>query len=541
MTDSTEHPIVTTAAGAVRGLWRDGSAAFLGIPFAEPPVGALRFAAPVPHRPWEGIRDAVEHGATPQRVALSEVTIIPEPSIPGDSTLNLDVFTPVPGDADAALPVLVWIHGGGYVAGSPASPWYDGASFNRDGVVTVNVSYRLGFDGFGWLEDAPLNRGVLDWILALEWVQANIAAFGGDPSRVTIAGQSAGGGAVLTLLSTPRADALFHGAYSVSGVPTSTSVEQAEQLARRIASLAGVVPSREGFATVSEERVLELQRLVSSVGDGPAGDGGAQADAGISQADASSTQGDGSAQPADPIAGLAAMLGDGLVLGPVVDGELIPFETLDAVREGVGSRHPLVLGTTDQEFNMVLAGAREQLASVPAGALLGQLGVEADVAAAYVEAHPLLDTAGTVGQYLTDRMFRAPALGVAEARIAAAARAAATAGTAASDTAAPVWLYRFSWASPVLGDAAHCLDVPFFFDCLDAPRVDAIAGSTPPQALADEVHGGALAFLRTGAPDWPSCDPDALPVRRFDVPSELVADGYADVRPLLPREVAVSH
>ncbi len=100
--------------------------------------------------------------------------------------------------------MLVYIHGGGFVAGSPASPWYDGAAFNRDGVVTVSVSYRLGFEGFGWIDGAPHNRGVLDWILALEWVRDNIAGFGGDPSRVTIAGQSAGGGAVLTLLGMPR-------------------------------------------------------------------------------------------------------------------------------------------------------------------------------------------------------------------------------------------------------------------------------------------------------------------------------------------------
>ena len=138
------------------------------------------------------------------------MTLIPEPSVPGESTLNVNVFTPAPA-TDAALPVLVYIHGGGYFAGSPASPWYDGAAFNRDGVVTVSISYRLGFDGFGWIADAPMNRGVLDWLLALEWVRDNIAAFGGDPARVTIAGQSAGGGAVLTLLGMPSGAAAHRG------------------------------------------------------------------------------------------------------------------------------------------------------------------------------------------------------------------------------------------------------------------------------------------------------------------------------------------
>src|SRR6478752_6691633 len=117
MSTPTTPPEVDTTAGRVRGTWRDGSAAFLGIPFAEPPVGDLRFAAPVPHRSWPGVRDAVEYGATPQRAALSEVTLTPEPSIPGDSTLNVNVFTPAPAGAGAALPVLVYIHGGGFVAG----------------------------------------------------------------------------------------------------------------------------------------------------------------------------------------------------------------------------------------------------------------------------------------------------------------------------------------------------------------------------------------------------------------------------------------
>ena len=111
------------------------------------------------------------------------------------------MYTPSPTEAAPGdgLPVLVYFHGGGSFAGSPASPWYDGRNFNRDGVVTVTLSYRLGFDGFGWMESAPANRGVRDWLLGLEWVQHHIAAFGGDPRRVTIVGQSAGGGAVLTL------------------------------------------------------------------------------------------------------------------------------------------------------------------------------------------------------------------------------------------------------------------------------------------------------------------------------------------------------
>jgi para-nitrobenzyl esterase len=261
-TSTGEHVVVEIKSGAVRGFWRTDSAAFLGIPYAEPPYRDLRFLAPVPARSWSGVWDALRYGPTPQRKALAEVTTIPEPSIPGDDILNLNVFTPRPRAAnrpEELLPVLVYIHGGGYVAGSPASPWYDGVAFNRDGVVTVSVSYRLGFDGFGWLPDAPPNRGILDWVLALEWVRDNIGQFGGDPARVTIAGQSAGGGAVMTLLTTPRARGLFTAAASISGVLTDIPLERAKQTTMRLAKRLDVTPDRSGFVGVPENDLLAAQ------------------------------------------------------------------------------------------------------------------------------------------------------------------------------------------------------------------------------------------------------------------------------------------
>lgn len=490
MTDSTlDRPEVTTTGGRVRGRWRDGSAAFLGIPFAEPPVGDLRFAAPVPHRPWDGMLDAGEHGATPQRKALAEITLIPEPSYPGESTLNVDVFTPNPGDADAKLPVLVYIHGGGYVAGSPASPWYDGAAFNRDGVVTVSVSYRLGFDGFGWIEDAPANRGVLDWILALEWVRDNIASFGGDPASVTIAGQSAGGGAVLTLLTVPRAASLFQRVYSISGTTASVALADAERYGRALAAAAGVEPTRAGLSTLTEERVLALQGEDDAVTSPEA--------------------------PADPMAPLRALAsGSALRWAPVVDGDLVPAPIAAAIADGIGADKALVLGATDNEFNMAVADLRDALAGTDPAGLLASVGVPEEAASAYVAGHPGLDTAGTLGQFVTDAMFRAPAREIAEARAAA---------------GAPAWIYRFAWTSPTFGAAVHCLDVPFFFDCLDSERVGYIAGEQPPASLADDVHGAAVRFIAAGDPGWPAYLLPERDVQVFDVPTTVVGDGLADV------------
>ncbi|GAB3392358.1 carboxylesterase family protein [Humibacter soli] len=487
-----EDVIVETTSGSVRGRWRGApespgaSAAFLGIPFAEPPVGELRFAAPVPHRPWQGVRDALDYGATAQR-GDPGVTLIPEPSIPGDSTLNVNVFTPAPATS-ASLPVLVYIHGGGFFAGSPASPWYDGAAFNRDDVVTVSISYRLGFDGFGWIENAPLNRGVLDWLLALAWVRDNVRAFGGDPDHVTIAGQSAGGGAVLTLLGMPAAQPYFRAVYSMSGIAAQTSLTDAEAFGRRLAATAGVEPTKEGFSSLSEERVLELQKELTA----PPSKGG--------------------------IGAMRSSIDDGLVLTPVIDGDLVAQTALAAFSQGVGADKALVLGATDDEFSMVMDAAKDKLRWIPSRYLLGKLGLRGEARSTYLAANREVvkrGTAGVLGRYLSDRTFRTYALRVAEAR-----------------GAAPTWLYRFAWRSPNYGMAVHCNDVPFFFDCLKAPRVDAIAGDRPPQALADDIHSAAVAFVRDGDPGWPRHS-ERGEIRVFDTPSTDITDGYAEVRPLL--------
>lgn len=507
MTDTdTDLVEVDTAAGRVRGRWRPTaggrgnprSAAFLGIPFAEAPIGPLRFQAPVPKRPWDGVLDALEFAATAQR-GDPGVTLIPEPSVEGESTLNVNVFTPAlrqaqgpsgaaqgpRGAEGAGLPVLVWIHGGGYFAGSPASPWYDGRNFNRDGVVTVSISYRLGFDGFGWIEDAPSNRGVRDWLLALEWVQQNIAAFGGDPARVTIAGQSAGGGAVLTLLGMEQAQHLFHSVYAISGALADVTPTRAEAFGRGLAATAGVEPTVAGFSSVDEERLLELQKQATKLGP----------------------------------ASIGSVVAEGLPLGPTIDDDLLLRSTRASLAAGVGADKPLVLGATDDEFTMAFSGAEKSLRWVPRGPLLKKLGLPKSARREYLAANAdiaALSTARIAGRLLTDLMFRSAMLRVVADR---------------GD--APTWVYRFSWPSGRFGFAEHCLDVPFFFDCLDGPAMEPLAGPNPPQELADEVHGAAVAFISTGDPGWPRHHGDAGIVRVYDTPTRDVADAYASVRPLL--------
>lgn len=251
-------PIVHAPCGSVLGISRSESLAFLGIPFAEAPLGLLRFQAPVRRAPWAEVRDATEYGATPQRRTMFADSTIPEPIIAGDDTLNLNVFTPTI-DADSKLPVHVYIHGGGYSYGSHVGSWFDGKAYNRDGIVMVTISYRLGFDGFGWIEDAPSNRGLLDMVCALEWVRDNIGSFGGDPSSVSISGQSAGGGAVLSLLSMPSAVGLFQRVIAHSPVIGIATAEQHEAFGREFASLAKVEPTVAGWISLNEEQVLDAQ------------------------------------------------------------------------------------------------------------------------------------------------------------------------------------------------------------------------------------------------------------------------------------------
>lgn len=488
-TPTGEHVVVETPAGAVRGLWRNGSAAFLGVPFAEPPYGELRFQAPVPRAPWAGVRDALTHAPTPQRKALAEITTIPEPSIPGDDILTLNVFTPRPSADGEPMPVLVYIHGGGYVAGSPASPWYDGAAFNRDGVVTVTVSYRLGFDGFGWLPDAPANRGILDWLLALQWVRDTIGRFGGDPRRVTIAGQSAGGGAVMTLLTLPRARGLFSAAASISGVPTDVPLAVAQRTTEQLAERLGVKPDRTGLAGVAEHELIAAQ-------------GG-----GMERSDTEPS--------ADDLIAVMRATAGRLRLGPVIDGELHPWTVEEGLRAGAGREIPLLVGSTRQEFGGLAHANRRLFADREVLELLDRMGLEPAIAARFAEAMPGHDPADVLGQYVTDRVFRRRIVEWLDLR---------------SDTAG-TWAYDFAWRSAVSGVAEHCLDVPFVFDLLEDPDVTRVAGPQTPQSLADAVHGAYVRFIRDGDPGWPPYG-SGKSVMVFDAEPAVVAEGYASARAL---------
>lgn len=466
-------PVVTTTKGAVQGRWQSAcSAAYLSIPFAKPPVGERRFAAPEPMDAWEGVLRATEYGATPQRRPFSVTTTIPEPSIPGDSTLNVNVFTPAPGDRAAKLPVFVWIHGGGFFAGSPASPWYNGRAFNADGIVTVTVSYRLGFQGFGWVEGAPLNRGMLDQVAALEWVRDNIAEFGGDPAKVTIGGQSAGGGSVLALLASPMAQGLFRGVISESGCFNGVTVEQAEKVGRALAEQVGIEPTLEAWSKVDENVILDHERDVNAIDEVPAG---------FSCVD------DLVAAIKQGYVGLS-----NLAFAPTVDGAFLTAAPPVAWAAGTGKDVSLLIGTQRDDFTGPMPGACTFEQNVEQ---LRAAGLSDEAVAQYVDEMHRVGEENATGHLATLCMFR---LGLAEAAL---VRVASGAGER-------TWLYDFAQWCPVSHGTHHCEEIPYAFNLLDAPNAQNVLGAGASQPLANAVHGTWCEFISTGKLVDPSAAQD---------------------------------
>jgi para-nitrobenzyl esterase len=284
------EPVVRTDAGQVRGRTEGGIAVFRGIPFAQPPVGDLRFAAPRPARLWDGVREAAMFGPPPPQ---SGFMLAPtEPVAPGadpDDWLTVNVFSP--GLGAAGLPVMVWIYGGAYRFGASCHTGYDGAPLARRGVVVVTFNHRVGVEGYAYLPGVPANRALLDQVAALRWVRENIAAFGGDPERVTVFGESAGAGAIASLLVMPAAAGLFRRAIAQSVPGTFFAPDLAADVTAAIAAVAGLPPTAEAFAAAEPARLVAASDAV---------------------------------RPADYRDRWGPVGGTGVPFSPVVDGEVLP-------------------------------------------------------------------------------------------------------------------------------------------------------------------------------------------------------------------------
>lgn len=480
-------------AGTVRGERLDGMAVFRGVPYAAPPFGANRFLPPQPVPRWDGVRDAVASGlGFPQPVMPGsdpDLLAYVNPTDQGDDCLVLDVWTPDP--RGGGLPVMVWIHGGGFMAGGGGSPLHRGDTFARDGVVHVSINYRMSYDGFLYLGPGRANLGMLDQVAALEWVQANIAAFGGDPDNVTIFGQSAGGVSVMHLLTMPLAQGLFRRAIAQSGSSMGAEpMDSAQELLARGAALLGVAPTPEAIAEVPRDQLLHATLMFSIEYLAPA------------------------------LWGRRSFMIS--PFRPIVDGDVIPDGCVPSATAGVGATVPLLTGTTRDEctFAMYPLGMLDELNDAWADMALDAFGVSWEDLEAYRKgSRPDASRGELVQAAWTDWAFRIPTLRLAEAREASAARGADT------------WVYELAWGSPTVPSvgAVHALDVPFVFDHAremhEAVPADLdLLGPDAPQSLADAMHGAFVRFATDGDPGWTPYDLDRRVTMRFDTESAPVDD-----------------
>lgn len=453
--DSRQAPVVKTSLGRLQGLWADGVWNYRGIPFAEAPVGDLRFRAPVAAKGWTGVRQAVEFAPA----AMQE----PGGGKESEDCLYLNVSVPQ-GHGDGGngpFPVYVWIHGGANVGGRSSGEARLGVRFAQEGVVMVTLAYRLGV--FGFMDMEPLlgaeyagsqNNGLRDMLMGLRWVSENIEAFGGDPARVTIGGESAGAKAVADMMSLEEADGMFQSVVSESGGGiTVLTREQGKAVAEeygREAKAAGLGDLRKADA----EKMIALQTefVKKWPGDFP--------------------------------------------FRPEVDGRFLTKRPIERIAGGSGMKKRLLLGTNRDESALFLQGGlltrpltQQSLANVPL--------VEFEkVMARYAELYPEMSEGQRRIRAVTAEEYWVPSVRMADAH---------------ARTGGATWMYRFDYPAAtgaLKGEAYHSEEIRFAFGKEEA------GDDAGRKKLTEEMHAAWVAFVKggapaaTGLPEWPEYDPE---------------------------------
>ena len=468
-------PVVASPSGTVRGTSRpDGGCEFLGIRYAT----AARHQDPEDITASEGVFDATAFGPLcPQIPGALEIILGADTSNISEDCLHLNVFTPAVPSSQASLPVLVWIHGGAYTNGSNSVPIYHGSSLASRGAVVVAINYRLG--SFGFLGEN--NFGILDMISALRWVQRNIASFGGDANNVTIFGESAGGSAVVSLMSSSEAKGLFHKAWamspSIGQLRTKERAVQAEQVFLQHAG----VSTRKDLQSLTIAEMLDVQAKLEAI-------------------------------PTENFDHFT----------PAAGGSALPH---DIVTTAAQSPLPFVVGTNRDENRLwaALDPAQNQLGEDHWDDLCAQTFGEraAHAKNTYKRIRPNEVPWQLISSIHTDTAFRQRAQRISEQRVAAHNK---------------TWMYWFTWPTPVLDGivgSCHGLDIPFAFDNLSIPGTDGLTGDSPERAaIATRFANEIVQFARTSAPTWPAFDIETRQTLEICAEMNVLKDPESEIRAL---------
>jgi para-nitrobenzyl esterase len=504
-----EDTFAETQTGPIRGTLESGIVSFKGIPYAAPPVGDLRWRPPQPVEPWS---DVLETTAFVHDCMQQQADFEPIATTMSEDCLYLNVWKPTYADPGDQLPVMVWIHGGGFVGGGSSIPTYDGTAFARQGVIFVSFNYRLGRLGFFahpalLAENAvpAVNFGYLDQIAALNWVQQNIAAFGGDPSRVTIVGESAGGASVLALLTSPAAEGLFRQAMVMSGGG------RRPLLGRPLTGGTALAPS-------ADQTDLAFAQTLGIEGDGP---------------DALAAL---RALPPEPFVeglDLGAILGIGLSCAqaeladpanydpacepafpgtPIIDGSIVVGTPEAVISSGQAAAVPIVIGTTSTD----LAQYFPPRITDP----YAMFGEDARAAERHYRL-PLIARAALVFRGQGELRDLLPVLSIgSDLTMHEPARFVARELT---EQGAPAWLYRFTYTAestrPESESQSHAGELPFMFNTLDFTYGEAVSQNDRQTAEAFNTYVGN--FVKFGNPNggglpfWPMFSATAYDLMNF--------------------------
>ena len=491
--DGMTEAVVASPLGRFRGMRnpKSGIRIFKGIPFIRNPYTAqTRFRAPIPYGPVDGTLDCLKPGSIPLQPGAGGKMR------GGDGPLCLNIWAPSE-ERGKKRPVMVWVPGGGSIRCDQNDPRFDGTAFAEDGVVLVTLAYRVNVDGFLKIEGGDSNLGIRDIIEGLRWVKANIAAFGGDPDRITAFGQSAGGTHLVDVIASPAAKGLLAGAIiqSPSAVAQWTSDAQAARAARLVADALGAKPTRESLMAVPVEKLPAFGPLAGKL----------SADLEWAQFTDGNTS----------------------LFKGWVDGDIMPARPVDAIARGACAGLAVIAGSTASEWRYYIVpnGRIGEIREKDVEKLLEGAKRPLDVASAYRRAGRGETPGDVFAQIQSDIIFRMPCLKLIESLRKGGAR---------------VWAYDFAWQSPVKGKsgaaigAAHTTDVPFVFKTFDAPRAVASNGSAAPAALADAMHSAWVAFASSGEAPWAAFDLHARQAMVFDEKSAVATDPWAFERMVMP-------